>query len=62
VAQRWAHHWPFRSSTAGGAISALGVVATCAELKVREEIASDGHLRVVLGGEKELSDRVTKLL
>jgi len=32
------------------------------ELEVLEKIASAGHLRVVLGGEKGLADRVTNLL
>ena len=32
------------------------------ELEVLEKIASAGHLRVVLGSEKGLADRVTNLL
>ena len=32
------------------------------ELEVLEKIASAGHLKVVLGGEKGLADRVTNLL
>ena len=32
------------------------------ELEVLEKIAAAGHLRVVLGGEKCLADRVTNLL
>ena len=32
------------------------------ELEVLDKIASAGHLKVVLGGEKGLADRVTNLL